>query len=158
MGYKMLFDYYIKLKDKDGDKIVVDPLRDTEAEIKEMLNCSSAEAKKTLALLEQEYQVYSKPCQILLCKNEDVIFNFETYGMTWGTEERPHKYNELNEWDFRSFIDGKKLRTEKKTPKIKKIIVTSTETQIKRAKQLYFAKTIGFNITYKDYQRFYLMP
>ena len=153
----MLFDYYIKLKDKDGDKIVVDPLRDTEAEIKGMLNCSSAEAKKTLALLEQEYQVYSKPCQILLCKKEDVIYNFETYGMTWGTEERPHKYNELNEWDFRSFVDGKKLRPEKKTPKIKKVVVTSTETQIKRAKQLYFAKTIGFDITYKDYQKYYLL-
>lgn len=153
----MLFDYYIKLKDKDGERIVVDPLRDTEAEIKEMAGCSSAEAKKTLALLEQEYQVYSKPCQILLCKNEDVIFNFETYGMTWGTKESPHKYNVLNEWDFRSFLEGKKTRTEKKAPKIKKVVVTCTETQIKRAKQLFYAKTIGFNITYKDYQKFYLM-
>ena len=149
---KNLFDYYIKLKDKDGDRIVVDPLRDTEAEIKEMAGCSSAEAKKRLPFWNKEYQVYSKPCQILLCKNEEVIFNFETYGMTWGTEENPHKYNELNEWDFRSFGREKDPNRKESPENKKRIIVTSTETQIKRAKQLFYAKTIGFNITYKDYQ------
>ena len=153
----MLFDYTVKLKDKDGDSIIVNPLNDTIEVIKNMLGCTSAIARENLALLEKEYCVYSKPSQILLCKGENVVFNFETYGMTWGTEKQPHKYNELNEWDFRAFLEGKKIRTEKKVPKIKKVTVTSTETQIRRAKQLFYARSIGFNISYKDYQKFYLM-
>lgn len=34
----------------------------------------------------------------------------------------------------------------------------SPEIQMKRAKQLYYALTVGFSIGYKDCKRFYLVP
>ena len=32
-----------------------------------------------------------------------------------------------------------------------------TERQLKKAKQLFYAKNIGFSITFKDYQRWHLL-
>lgn len=39
----------------------------------------------------------------------------------------------------------------------KPIKITCTEIQLKRASQLYYARSAGFNIGYADYQRFYLV-
>lgn len=160
MGYKMQlsFSFTEELTDAEGDKIIVDVCKDKIKVVAEMLNCSKTKAGETLKLLEKEYEVFCKNNQVLLCQNKKIIYNFETYGMTFGTKNNPHKYNELNEWDFRSFLEGKKTRAEKKAPKTKKVLITCTETQIKRAEQLYFAKQIGFNVSYKDYKRFYLVP
>lgn len=144
-----------ELTDKEGDIIIVDVCKDKIKVIAEMLGCSKTKANETLKLLEKEYEVFVKNNQVILCQNKKVLFNFETFGATW---YGGHKYNEVNEWDFRAFCEGKKIKTEKKAPKSKNIIVTCTETQIKRAKQLYFAKQIGFNVSYKDYKRFYLVP
>ena len=89
--------------------------------------------------------------QIVLAKGDKVIYNFEIAGETW---YNGHKYNELNEWAFRALCDGIKPK-EKKPPKLKKIVVMSTERQLKKAKQLFYAKNIGFSITAKDYQRWH---
>lgn len=151
---QMLFSFTEELIDPDGDKIIVDVTKDKIKVISEMLACSRSKAIETLKLLEEEYQVYVKNNQVILCKDKKVVYNFETYGATWFGG---HKYNEVNEWDFRAFVEGKKIRTEKKSPKIKKIVITCTETQIKRAKQLFYAKSIGFNVGYADYKRFYLI-
>lgn len=37
------------------------------------------------------------------------------------------------------------------------IKITCTKEQLKRAKQLWYAKTIGFNIRYEDYKRWKLL-
>ena len=145
------------LIDADGDKIKVDEAQSTKEIIdtmSEMLGVSKTGAEKILLELQKDYLVYAKRNQIILAKGKEVIYNFETYGMTWYNW---HKYNNLNEWDFRAFCEGRKTRTEKKKPKSKTITVTATETQIKRAKQLYFALSVGFNISYKDYQKYYLL-
>lgn len=145
------------LIDPDGDKIKVDKTQSTKEIIdtmSEMLGNTKKEAEETLRELQKEYSVYAKKNQIILAKGEKVIYNFETYGQTW---YNGHKYNELNEWDFRAFCEGRKIKTEKKKPKPKTIILTCTESQLKRARQLYFALQIGFNITQKDYKKYFLL-
>lgn len=145
------------LIDADGDKIKVDEAQSTKEIIdtmSKMLGVSKNRGRKILLELQKDYSVYAKRNQIILARGKEVIYNFETYGMTW---YNGHKYNNLNEWDFRAFCEGRKTRTEKKKPKPKAITVTATETQIKRAKQLYFALSVGFNISYKDYQKYYLL-
>ena len=145
------------LIDADGDKIKVDEAQSTKEIIdtmSEMLGVSKTKAEVMLKNLQKDFEVYTKTNQVILSQNGKVIYNFETYGQTW---YNGHKYNELNEWDFRAFCEGRKVKTEKKKPKPKTIILTCTESQLKRAKQLYFASSIGFNIGYKDYKRFYLL-
>lgn len=100
----------------------------------------------------EDYFVHDK------AKDGRIIHNFEAHGET---RMYGHKYNPVNEWDFRDFLAGKKMRWEKrkaaeKTPK--PIKITCTEIQLKRAKKLYYALTIGFSIGYKDCKRFYLVP
>lgn len=145
------------LIDADGDKIKVDEAQSTKEIIdtmSEMLGVSKTKAEKILLELYKDFSVYARQNQIILAKGKEVIYNLETYGMTW---YNGHKYNNLNEWDFRAFCEGRKTRTERKKPKPKAITVTATETQLKRAKQLYFALSVGFNISYKDYQKYYLL-
>ena len=151
---QLSFNFETELVDADGDIITVDETRDSLTTVSKMLGVAKGKAKEMLLNLQKDYEVYTKPSQVILAQGGKVIYNFETYGQTW---YRGHKYNELNEWDFRAFCEGRKVRTEKKKPKPKTIIVTATEQQIKRAKQLYFASSIGFNIGWKDYKRFYLL-
>lgn len=49
-----------------------------------------------------------------------------------------------------------KMKAEKKS-RLKKMEVTCTEIQLKKAKQLYYAHEIGVDVTYKDYQRWHLL-
>ena len=145
------------LIDTDGDKIKVDEAQSTKQIIgtmAEMLGTSKTKAEETLKNLQKDFEVYTKTNQVILSQNGKVIYNFETYGQTW---YNGHKYNELNEWDFRAFCEGQKVKTEKKKPKPKTLILTCTESQLKRAKQLYFASSIGFNITQKDYKKYFLL-
>ena len=150
-----LFDFSEYFLDKDGDKVKVNYLSDTIKEIESFLKCSKAKAVEVLAELKKEYDVYSNNNQIILIQNNKVVYNFEMFGMTFYCG---HKYNDCNEWDFRNFVEGKKTKIEKKqtSRRLPKITVTATEKQIKKAQQLYYAKSIGLDITYKDYQRFYL--
>ena len=153
-GSLFIEDEIIILTDKDGDKIVFNRYADRVSAIRAFLKCSKKEAEKTLEELSREYEVYScKDYQIVLAKGDKVIYNFEIAGETW---YNGHKYNELNEWAFRALCDGIKPK-EKKPPKLKKIVVMSTERQVKKAKQLYYANNIGFSITAKDYQRWHLL-
>lgn len=148
------FDFSETLIDADGDKVFVDIMTDPLKVIAMFLKCSKTKAREVYGLLSKEYQLYANPCQIILAQGGKVLYNFEMYGQTY---YNGHKYNEVNEWDFRNFVDGKKIRTEKKNSVPKKIKITCTEMQLKRAAQLYYAHTIGFDINYKDYARFYLM-
>lgn len=148
------FDFSETLIDADGDKVFIDIMTDPLKVIAMFLKCSKTKGREVYGLLSKEYQLYANPCQIILAQGGKVLYNFEMYGQTY---YNGHKYNEVNEWDFRNFVDGKKIRTEKKNSVPKKIKITCTEMQLKRAAQLYYAHTIGFDINYKDYARFYLM-
>ena len=144
----------IDLKDKDGDILSFNRYTDKAKIIAGFLKCSRTKGEEVLRELEKEYDVYTcKDYQIVLAKSERIIYNFEIGGETW---YKGHKYNELNEWAFRKLIDGIKPK-EKKAPKLKKVVVTCTEKQVLKAKQLYYAKSIGFDITYKDYARWHLV-
>lgn len=155
-----LFEFYDTLTDKDGDKIVVDRLSDTVRIISRLLKCGRKKSREVLYRLQNDFDVYSNgfTTQLILAKGGRIIHNFELHGETY---MYGHKYNPVNEWDFRDFLAGKKMRSEKRTaaqkpPKPLKI--TCTEIQLKRARQLYYARSAGFNIGYADYKRFYLVP
>lgn len=157
---QLLLDFSETLTDADGDTVVVDRLSDTERIISRLLKCSRKKSREVLEKLSKDFDVYSNgfTTQLILTKDGRIIHNFEAHGETrlYG-----HKYNPVNEWDFRDFLAGKKMRWEKRkaterSPKPLKI--TCTEIQLKRAKQLYYAFSVGFYIGYKDYKRFYLVP
>ena len=105
--------------------------------------------------LEKDWNIYTdgRQEQIVLCKGERLVYNFKLYGQTY---LHGHKYNELNEWDFRKLVDGMKPKPEKKS-RPKRIIVMCTEIQLRKAKQLWYATKIGFDITAKDYRRWHLL-
>lgn len=159
MSYNQLqFDFSdtekIELIDADGEKIIFNRYADKSKAIAYFLKCSQTDAEKVLRDLQKNYDVYScNLYQIVLAKENKIIYNFEICGETW---YKGHKYNELNEWAFRKLVDGIKPK-EKKPPKSKVITITSTERQLRKAKQLWYAKTIGFNITSKDYIKWHLL-
>lgn len=151
-----LLDFSDTLTDADGDTIVVDRLSDTVRIISLLLKCSRKKSREVLEKLQKDFDVYSNgwTTQLILAKNGNIIHNFEAHGETsW----HGHKYNPVNEWDFRNFLSGKKTRKEKLPAKVKTLKITCTEIQLKKAKQLYYAHTIGFDIGYADYKRFYLV-
>ena len=157
---QLLLDFSETLTDADGDTVVVDRLCDTEMIISRLLKCNRKKSREILEKLSKDFDVYSNgwTTQLILAKDGKIIHNFEAHGETrlYG-----HKYNPVNEWDFRDFVAGKKMRWEKrkaaeKPPK--PIKITCTEIQLKRAKQLYYANSAGFNIGYADYKSFYLVP
>lgn len=151
-----LLDFTDTLTDADGDTIVVDRLSDTVGIIQLLLKCGRKKSREVLDKLKKDFDVYSNgfTTQLILAKGGRIIHNFELHGETrlYG-----HKYNPVNEWDFRNFLAGKKTRREKKTAKVKTLKITCTEIQLKKAKELYYAHTVGFNIGYADYKRFYLV-
>lgn len=156
---QLLLDFSETLTDADGDTVVVARLSDTERIISRLLKCSRKKSREVLEKLSKDFEVYSNgwTTQLILAKDGRIIHNFEAYGET---RMYGHKYNPVNEWDFKDFIDGKKMRWKKrkaaeKPPK--PIKITCTEIQLKRAKQLYYALTVGFRIGYNDYKRFYLV-
>ena len=157
---QLLLDFSETLTDADGDTVIVDRLSDTEMIISRLLKCNRKKSREILEKLSKDFDVYSNgwTTQLILAKDGKIIHNFEAHGETrlYG-----HKYNPVNEWDFRDFVAGKKMRWEKrkaaeKPPKPLKI--TCTEIQLKRARQLYYARSAGFNIGYADYKSFYLVP
>jgi hypothetical protein len=153
---QLTFDFndFVTLTDKDGDTIITERYTDNVKAVRTFLGCAKSMAEEILAQLKKDYEIYCpNECQIILCQGGHIIYNFEMYGMTY---YNGHKYNSLNDWSFKKFLEGEKPK-EKKPPKIKKIMVTCTEKQIKRAHQLYYAMTLGFDITHKDYERFYLL-
>ena len=156
---QLILDFSETLTDADGDTVVVDRLSDTEKIISRLLKCSRKKSREILEKLRKDFDVYSNgwTTQLILAKDGKIIHNFEAHGET---RMYGHKYNPVNEWDFRDFVAGKKMRREKRKlaerpPKPLKI--TCTEIQIKRARQLYYARSAGFNIGYADYKRFYLV-
>ena len=149
-----LFDNKITLTDSDGDTFQADSFYSAIKEIARFLKCSKTKANDVLQSLRKQYEVYAKPGQILLTQDKRIKYNFEMYGQTW---YNGHKYNDLTEWDFKSLVEGKKIKKLKKPASVKTIALTCTERQIKKAKQLYYAHTIGFLITYKDYKRWHLL-
>ena len=156
---QLLLDFSETLTDADGDTVVVDRLSDTEMIISRLLKCNRKKSREVLEKLSKDFDVYSNgwTTQLILAKDGKIIHNFEAHGET---RMYGHKYNPVNEWDFRDFVAGKKMRWEKrkaaeKPPKPLKI--TCTEIQLKRARQLYYARSAGFNIGYADYKRFYLV-
>ena len=156
---QLLLDFSETLKDADGDTVVVDRLSDTERIISQLLKCSRKKSREVLEKLSKDFDVYSNgwTTQLILAKDGKIIHNFEAHGET---RMYGHKYNPVNEWDFRDFVAGKKMRWGKrkaaeKPPK--PIKTTCTEIQLKRARQLYYARSAGFNIGYADYKRFYLV-
>ena len=157
---QLLLDFSEILTDADGDTVAVDRLSDSARIISRLLKCSGKKSREVLEKLSKDFDVYSNgfTTQLILAKDGRIIHNFEAHGETrlYG-----HKYNPVNEWDFRDFLAGKKMRSEKRTaaPKPPKPLkITCTEIQLKRAKQLYYAHSVGFNIAYVDYKRFYLVP
>jgi hypothetical protein len=149
----MLFDFSVKLTDKDGDSVTVDGLYNPLNEIERFLSCTKKEAVGVLDRL-KEWDVYAAPCQIILAKNGLIAHNFEVYGQTWW---HGHKYNTVNEWDFRSFVENGKTKKKTAAKPCKGILLTCTERQIRKAMQLDYARRIGFDVTRSDYQRFYLL-
>lgn len=150
---QLFFDFSKTLTDADGDKVIIDTLSDTQKEIQKMLNCSKTKAFEVLADLQKKYDVFSGLNQIVLAHENKVLYNFEKYGET---VYNGHKYNATNEWDFKDFVEGKKIKAEKKRFS-RSIKLTCTEKQLKRAAQLQYAHSIGFDIGYNDYKRFYLV-
>lgn len=156
MQLELGFDFYKTLYDADGDKVIMPTDFKKEITISSFLRCGKKQAMKVLADLEKEYDVYCNWGQIVLAKGDKCLFNFEECGQSYGTELCPHKYNTITEWDFRDFVNGKKLKTQKQK-RSPKITITCTEMQLKRAQQLWYAYQLGFDVTWKDYKRFYLV-
>lgn len=154
MNAKQLeFSFSTILYDKDGDKWEIEPQTNYKT-IQFFTGCIKKKALETIANLQKNYDVYTiGHKQIILAQGEKIVYNFEIGGQT---TYQGHKWNALGPWDFRHLIENKKVGKKKPT-KIKPIKLTVTEMQLKRAQQLYYALSIGFDITYKDYQRFYLM-
>lgn len=149
----MLFDFSVKLTDKDGDSVTVDGLYNPLNEIERFLSCTKTEAETVLARLKKDYDVFAAEGQIILTKGSKVLYNFEECGQTYW---HGHKYNTVNEWDFKDFVGKGKVMAVKKL-KPKKLALAVTEKQIKKALQLDYARRIGFDVTRSDYQRFYLL-
>lgn len=144
----------IELVDADGDVLQMNRYADPTKAICRFLKCSQKKAQETLQELRKEYQVYcTGSFQIVLAQGERVIYNFELCGETW---YKGHKYNPLQEWNFKKLCDGIKPKINK-APKPKQITITATERQVRKARQLFYAKTIGFDISGKDYQRWHLL-
>ena len=154
-----LFEFYETLTDADGDTVVVDRLSDTVRIISRLLKCSGKKSREVLEKLSKDFDVYSNgwTTQLILAKDGRIIHNFEAHGET---RMYGHKYNPVNEWDFRDFVAGKERRRKRKAAEKppKPIKITCTEIQLKRARQLYYARSADFNIGYADYKRFYLVP
>lgn len=153
----MLFDIgqyvLISLFDIDGDEIIMNKDADPKKAISYFLNCSTKKAGEVLEELKKDYDVYATSFwQIVLAQGNKVIYNFEINGETW---YNGHKYNELGKYQFIKLVEGIRPKS-RKPAREKKITLTVTEQQLKKAKQLYYAKSIGFNITYKDYQKWHL--
>ncbi len=110
---QLLLDFSETLKDADGDTVVVDRLSDTERIISRLLKCSRKKSREVLEKLSKDFDVYSNDwtTQLILAKDGRIIHNFEAHGETW---MYGHKYNPVNEWDFKDFIAGKKMRWEKR--------------------------------------------
>ena len=53
-------------------------------------------------------------------------------------------------------VDGRKIMREEEEKRLN-LQLSVTEIQLKKAQQLYFARKAGFNITWHDYHRFYLV-
>ena len=110
---QLLLDFSETLTDADGDTVVVDRLSDTERIISRLLKCSRKKSREILEKLSKDFDVYSNgwTTQLILAKDGRIIHNFEAHGETrlYG-----HKYNPVNEWDFRDFIAGKKNAVGKK--------------------------------------------
>lgn len=144
----------IDLVDADGDVLQMNRYADPTKAISRFLKCSQTKAQETLQELRKEYQVYcTGDFQIVLAQGEKAIYNFELCGETW---YKGHKYNPFNEWAFRKLCEGIKPKINK-APKPKQITITATERQVRKAKQLFYARTIGFNIKGNDYQRWHLL-
>lgn len=143
-----------ELTDKDGDILVFNVFTDKVKTIAHFLKCSVCKAREVLAELEKEYDVYTcGTFQIVLAKDSRIIYNFEIGGETW---YQTHKYNTVNEWQFRKLVEGIKPK-EKRPPKQKKITLMITERQQMKARQLFYAHSIGFDINYRDYQKWHLL-
>lgn len=110
---QLLLDFSETLTDADGDTIVVDLLSDTEKIISRLLKCSRKKSREVLEKLSKDFDVYSNgwTTQLILSKDGKIIHNFEAHGET---RMYGHKYNPVNEWDFRDFIAGKKCGGKKK--------------------------------------------
>lgn len=150
----MLFNFREVLTDSDGDTVTVDGNYDPLKEIQRFLACTKKEAQTVLQNLKADFEVFAAPCQIILAKGGKVVHNFEMYGQTWW---HGHKYNTVNEWDFRSLVENGKTKKKTAAKPCKGIKLTCTERQIKKAMQLDYARRIGFDVTRSDYQRFYLL-
>lgn len=150
------FDNAVTLIDKDGDKFVFNRWADKNKAVMSFLHCTKSRASEVIKDPEKDWDIYTdgRQEQIVLCKGERIVYNFELCGQTYYLHG--HKYNELNEWDFRKLVDGMKPKLEKKS-RPKRIIVMCTEIQLKKAKQLWYATKIGFDVTAKDYQRWHLL-
>ena len=149
----MLFDFSVKLTDKDGDSVTVDGLYNPLKEIERFLSCTKKEASEIFQRLKKEWDVYAAPCSIILAKNGLIEHYFEMYGQTYW---HGHKYNTVNDWDFKEFVQKNKLKEKKSRPP-KKLVLTVTEPQAKRARQIAYASMIGFDVDWHDYKRFYLI-
>lgn len=157
---QLLLDFSETLTDADGDTVVVDRLSDSARIISRLLKCSRKKSREVLEKLSKDFDVYSNgwTTQLILAKDGRIIHNFEAHGET---RMYGHKYNPVNKLDFRDFIAGKKMRWEKRKAAErppKPIKITCTEIQLKRASQLYYARSAGFSVRYADYKRFYLVP
>lgn len=144
----------IEIESIDGTVIPFNRYSNPVPCIARFLKCSSKKAALILTDLEKEYDVYSvKDFELCLCKGNKAVYHF-IYGGT--LEYNNHEYEVMNEWGFKSLLQGRKPKAHK-PPKPKTITLTCTEKQLRKAKQLYYAKKIGFNINGKDYQRWHLI-
>lgn len=122
--------------------------------IARFLKCSTKKAALILTDLEKEYDVYTvSNFELALCKDNKAVYHFIYSGTLIYNN---HEYQVMNEWSFRSLVEGRKPK-QKKPPKPKTITLTCTERQLRKAKQLYYAMKIGFNIKAKDYQKWHLL-
>ena len=139
-----------ELIDSDGNRMYFNRFTYKIKTICSFLKCSRKQGEEVLRDLQKEYSVFTcRQDQIVLAKGNRIVYNFELAGET---VFNGHEYNELNEWDFMKLVKGLKPRKDKT-----KINVMCTEIQVKRAMQLYYAISLGFDVTRKDYQRWHLL-
>ena len=144
----------VSLTDENGKTFPFNRYTSPVPAIASFLKCSNKKAEEILEALKKDYDVYAcKDFEIALADGEKLILHFFYGGGIWWQGEW---IQSLNEWDFIKLVYGQKVKI-KKAPKPKKITVTATERQIKKAKQLFYAKSIGFEITGKDYQKWHLL-
>ena len=77
-------------------------------------------SREVLEKLSKDFDVYSNgwTTQLILAKDGKIIHNFEAHGET---RMYGHKYNPVNEWDFRDFVAGKKNAVGKKEGGVKTV-------------------------------------